>query len=31
MRDIPMGYSRQIEKGLIPTSDQVVEAVRRLN
>ena len=31
MRDIPMAYSRQLEKVLIPTSEQVVEAVRRLN
>ncbi|HUY56543.1 MAG TPA: alpha-ketoacid dehydrogenase subunit beta [Candidatus Micrarchaeaceae archaeon] len=31
MRDIPMAYSRQLERALVPTSDQVVEAVRRLN
>jgi pyruvate dehydrogenase E1 component beta subunit len=31
MRDIPMAYSRLLEKALIPTSDQIVEAVRRLN
>jgi pyruvate dehydrogenase E1 component beta subunit len=31
MRDVPMAYSRALEKVLVPTSDQVVEAVRRLN
>lgn len=29
--DVPMAYSRQLERALIPTSDEVVEAVRRLN
>ncbi len=29
--DVPMAYSRQLERSLIPTSDEVVEVVRRLN
>jgi pyruvate dehydrogenase E1 component beta subunit len=29
--DVPMPYSRPLERALIPTSDDVVEAVRRLS
>ncbi|MGH7665794.1 MAG: alpha-ketoacid dehydrogenase subunit beta [Candidatus Dormibacteria bacterium] len=31
MDDVPMAYSRQLERALVPTSEQVVAAVRRLN
>jgi pyruvate/2-oxoglutarate/acetoin dehydrogenase E1 component len=30
MRDVPLPYSRELERTLIPTSDDIVEAVRRL-
>ena len=31
MRDVPLPYSRELERTLIPTSDDIVEAVRRLS
>ncbi len=31
MRDVPMPYSKHLEQALVPTSEQVVAAVRRLN
>ncbi len=31
MRDVPLPYSRQLERSLIPASQQIVDAVRRLN
>ncbi|MGH7640342.1 MAG: alpha-ketoacid dehydrogenase subunit beta [Candidatus Dormibacteria bacterium] len=31
MKDVPLAYSRELEKALIPTSEHVVAAVRRLN
>ncbi|MDA8330153.1 MAG: alpha-ketoacid dehydrogenase subunit beta [Candidatus Dormibacteraeota bacterium] len=31
MRDVPLPYSRELEKLLIPSSAQIVDAVRRLN
>jgi pyruvate dehydrogenase E1 component beta subunit len=31
MRDVPLPYSRELERTLVPTSDDIVEAVRRIS